>query len=169
VRNVQCDHALLQYVSEPLPSFLRCCIEFRCWHFGCSRSISCRFIRLKQTLALASVETEFGRKRVRDKRARPLKPQVGDGQISGAYPAPDRRASFTRKNSGLKKTKRPTSVVESYKTTYGHKVVALVSVVEEEQKTGGHWWPARRSPMRRRAGRGTLCPPRLSAPRGRAA
>jgi hypothetical protein len=29
-----------------------------------------------------------------------------------------------------KKTKRPTSVVESYKTTYAHKVVVLMSVVE---------------------------------------
>jgi len=44
--------------------------------------------------------------------------------------APDRWSSFTRKNSVLKKTKRPTSVVESYKTTYGHKVVVLMSVFE---------------------------------------
>jgi hypothetical protein len=42
----------------------------------------------------------------------------------------DRWGSFTRKNSGFKKNKRPTSVVESYKTTYGHKAVVLMSVVE---------------------------------------
>jgi hypothetical protein len=44
--------------------------------------------------------------------------------------ASDRWSSFTRKNSGFKKNKRPTSVVESYKTTYGHKAVVLMSVVE---------------------------------------
>src|ERR1700732_4453208 len=44
--------------------------------------------------------------------------------------ARDRWSSITRKNSGFKKTKRPTSVVESYKTTYGHKAVVLMSVVE---------------------------------------
>jgi hypothetical protein len=47
--------------------------------------------------------------------------------------AQDRWSSFTRKNSGFEKNKRPTSVVESYKTTYGHKVVVLMSVVEEVQ------------------------------------
>jgi hypothetical protein len=97
----------------------------------------------------------------RNMRVRPLKPMVGGGQISGVLsPRPAHKVRVQYKKPIL---------VESYKTTYGHKVVALVSVVEEEQKTGGHWWPARRSPMRRRAGRGTLCPPRLSAPRGRAA
>jgi hypothetical protein len=42
----------------------------------------------------------------------------------------DRWSSFTRKNSGFEKNKRPTSVVESYRTTYGHKAVVLMSVVE---------------------------------------
>src|SRR5260221_1785509 len=57
--------------------------------------------------------------------------QGGGGWVNlWGYLSSDRWASFTRKNSGLKKTKRPTSVVESYKTTYGHKVVVLMSVVE---------------------------------------
>src|SRR5258708_31308984 len=65
-----------------------------------------------------------------DARVRPVKAHGGGWSNLWRLSAPDRWASFTRKNSGLKKTKRPTSVVESYRTTYGHKVVVLMSVVE---------------------------------------
>ena len=65
-----------------------------------------------------------------DLRVRPLEPTGGGWSNLCGTIAADRWAWFIRKNSGLKKTKRPTSVVESYKTTYGHKVVVLMSVVE---------------------------------------
>jgi hypothetical protein len=93
---------------------------------------SCRGCRASARTPRSSSRIPKRRRAGRPWRVRPMPCYVEGGGCSNLWAAfgADRWASFTRKNSGLKKTKRPTSVVESYKTTYGHKVVVLMSVVE---------------------------------------
>src|SRR6266404_724171 len=55
---------------------------------------------------------------------------LGGGRIPGAIWLRTGGVHSHARIPVLKKNKRPTSVVESYKTTYGHKAVVLMSVVE---------------------------------------
>jgi len=101
-----------------------------------------QFIGVKSDIAIASVEIWFGQKRLWT-MSECVRSSLGWGWSNlWSLSARDRWSSFTRKNSSFKKTKRPTSVVESYKTTYGHKVVVLMSVVEGRAENICSTWAA---------------------------